>query len=200
MAGESAEVTNEEIAAILEGTAQLLELQQASLFRVSSYRKAADHLRALEEPIAERYRRSGEAALRQLEGVGPKLAASLREILEGGPLDLRGALEGELSPQALFCQVPGIGPVLAGRIHDELGLTSLEELEQAALSGSLTRIEGIGTRRLKEIQNVLAGMLKPSLGRHAPAATEDLPIPAEGPPADRPAPGNRKSGGKSTDS
>lgn len=36
---------NQEIAAILEGTARLLELQQANPFRVRSYRKAAHAVR-----------------------------------------------------------------------------------------------------------------------------------------------------------
>lgn len=160
-------MTNQEIAAILEGTGRLLELQQANPFRVRSYRTAADSVRQLEEPVADVYHRGGEEKLRELEGVGPKLASSLREIVETGRLGLRDRLEGELSPEKLFCRVSGIGEGLAARIHDELGITSLEELEQAAHTSRLSRVEGIGPKRIAGIQDSLAGMLGRSPAKRA---------------------------------
>lgn len=176
-------MSNEEIAAILEGTAKLLELQQANPFRVRSYRKLADHLRQLDEPIGSLFAEHGEAGLRQLEGVGPRLASTLREIIETGRLGLRDRLEGELSPEALFVRVPGIGEELAQRIHDELGIQTLEELEEAAHSGRLGRVEGIGEKRVKGIQDSLAGMLSPSSSREAHRRLAETQAPPE-PPVD----------------
>ena len=41
----------------------------------------------------------------------------------------------EISPESFLSKVPGIGPTLAARIHRELGVDSLEELEIAAHDG-----------------------------------------------------------------
>lgn len=172
---------NEEIAAILEGTARLLELQEANPFRVRSYLAAADTLRQLDQPVANLYRDNGEAGLRQLKGVGQKLAPLLREILETERLDLRDRLESELAPESAFCHVPGIGSELAERIHDECGISTLEDLEQAAHDGRLERIEGIGSKRLQDIRDALAGMLGRSTVRRVPQPFEERRLPPDPP-------------------
>lgn len=160
-------MTNQEIAAILEGTARLLELQHANPFRVRSYRNAADRVRAVSEPVEQLLQREGKSALQRLEGIGDKLASALCEIVETGRLGLRDRLEAELSPETLFRRVPGIGPELADRICDELGIQSLEELEQAAHDGRLSRVEGIGKKRCQGIRDALSGMLSRSAARRA---------------------------------
>jgi len=55
--------------------------------------------------------------------------------------------EGQISPQELFTTVAGIGEALAHRIHVELDIETLEELELAAHDGRLERVSGIGRRR-----------------------------------------------------
>jgi hypothetical protein len=61
------------------------------------------------------------------------------------------------SVEDVLATVPGIGPRLAGRIHDELAIDSLAELETAAHDGRLTRVEGLGRRRIQMIRESLAG-------------------------------------------
>lgn len=114
-------MTNQEIAAVLEGTARLLELQETDPLRVRSYRTAADYLRQLDEPIANIYRQAGETGLRQLKGVTETVAPLLSEILDTGGLGLRDRLERELSPETSVCPAPEIGEELAERVRDELG-------------------------------------------------------------------------------
>ena len=158
---------NEDIARMLERTGELLRLHDANPFRVRSYEQAAGTLRALERPLSAIYRDGGEAALLELDHVGRGLASSLREILESGRFSLLERLESEAGPGALLTQVPGIGTGLAHRIHDELGVNTLEELEQAAHDGRLARVEGIGRKKLHGVQDALAGMLSRSARRRA---------------------------------
>jgi hypothetical protein len=166
---------NQEIAASLEGVARLLELQDANPFRVRSYRRAAEQIRQLEQPLAEIYQRGGQSSLRDLEGVGKKLAGSLAELIETGRLSLLDRLQSEVDPQSLFAQVPGIGKELADRVHDELGISTLEELELAAHDGSLARVEGFGGKRLSGVQDALAGMLSMSNQRRAQRIESSVP-------------------------
>ncbi len=158
-------MNNREIAASLEGVAKLLELQEANPFRIRSDRRAADHIRQLETPVSTLYRNGGEAQLRQIEGVGNRLAGALKELIETGRLRMAERLQSELVPEALFMQIPGIGPELADRIQDELGITTLEELELAAHDGRLARVEGVGRKRLTGIRHALTSLLsRPAAG------------------------------------
>ena len=150
---------NREVARTLDRVAELLEAEEANPFRVRSYRRAADRIRGLRVPLRSIYEREGEPGLRELEAIGIRLAASIREILQTGRLGMLERLEGEVSPAIVFSQLPGIGPKLAARIQDESGLHTLEELEQAAYNGRLAAVEGIGRKKIRGLQDALAGML-----------------------------------------
>jgi hypothetical protein len=56
--------------------------------------------------------------------------------------------------------VPGIGPELADRIHEELGIENLYELEAAAHDGRLERVPGMGERRVSAVREALAGRFR----------------------------------------
>jgi hypothetical protein len=68
-------------------------------------------------------------------------------------------LRGESDPVTLLRTVPGIGRVMAERIHDELGIETLEELEIASYDGRLAAIKGLGGKRLAGVQDSLATRL-----------------------------------------
>jgi hypothetical protein len=120
-----------------------------------------------------------------LPGVGPGLAHAITDLLETGHLALLDRLHGRTSPEALLASVPGIGPVLADRIHHELGIGSLEDLEIAAHDGRLGGIAGVGAKRLEGIRLALAGRLRrprpPAelVERHRPPVEELLDVDRE---------------------
>jgi len=68
-------------------------------------------------------------------------------------------LRGEADPVALFASLPSIGKVLAERLHEELGIDTLEELETAAHDGRLADIAGLGEKRIAGIRDLLAHRL-----------------------------------------
>ena len=124
--------SNDEIADTLDHVADLLELEGESSFRVRSYRNAAQTIRDLDTPVRTLMKQDGEHLLKDLPGIGDKLAGSIKEIATTGRLGLAERLEHETWPGQLFTEVPGIGPELARRIHDQLKISTLEELEVAA--------------------------------------------------------------------
>jgi DNA polymerase (family 10) len=157
--------SNDEIAATLDHVADLLELEGESSFRVRSYRNAAQTIRDLDTPVSTLMQQDGERLLNDLPGIGNKLAGSIKEIVTTGRLGLAERLEHETWPGQLFTEVPGIGPELARRIHDQLGIATLEELEVAAHDGRLEQVEGIGPQRAEGVRIALAGMLSQSSRR-----------------------------------
>lgn len=151
--------TNVEIAARLEDVAALLDAQHANAFRVSAYRHAAEVLRGLPRPVHEIVAHEGLNGLKQLPGIGESLARSIRTLVRTGHLPILDRLRGESDPEAVLQTVPGIGPVIAARLHDQLGIDSLEALELAAYDGRLQQLGKIGEKRLKGIRDVLARRL-----------------------------------------
>ena len=80
-------------------------------------------------------------------------------------------LRGAATPEQLFRSLPGVGPELARRIHDELEVDTLEALEVSAHDGRLEAVPGIGPRRAAGIR----AALESRLGRRV----RGLPVPRE---------------------
>ena len=150
---------NEQIADRLEEAARLLQDQGADPFRVGAYLRAASTVRSIREPLDELFRRRGLEGLKELPRVGESIARAIRELLLHGRLPMLDRLRGEADPVALLASVPGIGRVLADRLHDELGLETLADLEAAAHDGRLATIAGFGAKRLAGVRDSLAQRL-----------------------------------------
>jgi len=158
---------NREIAEVLERVADLLEAQDANPFRVRAYRTAAGTLRGLAEPAAGILAREGPEGLDRLPGIGPSIARLVAEFVHTLRLSLLERLEGQVSPEDLFTTVPGIGDELAARIHGQLGVETLEELELAAHDGRLQTVAGMGERRVRAVREALDAMLRRTTRRRA---------------------------------
>ena len=164
---------NEQIAGRLEEVARLLQDQGADRYRVGAYVRAAASVRSTPEPLDQIFRDHGLDGLQALPRVGESIARAIRELLVHGRLPMLDRLRGQTNPVALLASVPGIGRVLAERLHDDLGLETLADLETAAHDGRLDAIAGFGAKRLAGIRDSLAHRL----GR------VQLPAPARGRPS-----------------
>ena len=175
-------LTNAEIAERLEQVAGLLEAQDANPFRVRAYRAAADRIRGLAMAVGELLAREGLGGLTRLPGIGESLARSIEQLARTGRLALLERLLGETEAAEILTTVPGIGPEMAARIHEQLGIESLEELELAAHDGRLGTVAGMGRKRLRGVVDSLAGRFGRRLSpprRHFPPPPTDPPTVAE---------------------
>ena len=160
-------LANDDIADALERVADLLEAQDANPFRVRAYRRAAGTVRESPASVAERVSREGRASLEELPGIGTTIASQIDELVHSGRLTFLERLEGQVSPEDLFTTVPGVGEELAARIHRELGVDTLEDLELAAHDGRLARLPGFGERRVRAVRDAVAAILGRSTRRRA---------------------------------
>ena len=101
---------NARIAAHLRRYADLLEAQGEDGYRVRAYRRAAEEVDVLTEPLADCLRRKGIDGLVALKGIGRGIAAAISEMLTTGQRRQLDRLEGELTPERLFATIPGVGP------------------------------------------------------------------------------------------
>lgn len=171
-----AHTINLQVAGRLEEAARLLREQGADPFRVRAYRRAATSVRGSRMPVDDIFRVQGLDGLKTLRGVGDGIARAIRDLIVHGRLPMLDRLRGESDPVTLLASVPGIGFRLADRLHEELGLCTLADLEAAAHDGRLETIAGFGDKRLAGIRDSLAHRL----GRlHRAPATAPPPAVAE---------------------
>jgi len=152
--------SNDDVAGLLERVGNLLRAQHADPFRVRAYLRGAGICRALDRPLAAILEEEGRRGLLALEGIGKSLAAAIEEILLTGRLRMLDRLEGEVGPEELFTTLPGIGEELSKRIHENLAIETLEELEVAAHDGRLAKVPGLGPRRVQAIRDEAAAVLR----------------------------------------
>lgn len=147
------------IASKFREVALLLEKQGANRFRIQAYRRAAQILEGLERPVSDIIAQSSIQGLESLPGIGVSLSRSIYTLVLTGRLPMLDRVRGELDSIALLDSIPGIGSTLATRLHDDLHIHTLEQLEMAAHDGRLTDIEGVGPKKLQGIIESLAARL-----------------------------------------
>ena len=153
---------NQQVAEIFAIMADILAIQGESYHRIMAYRRAAENVATLGQPLEEIWR-TGE--LEAIPGIGKTLAAKIDELMRTGRLAAYEKLEAQVPAGVVaMLGIPDVGPKRAALFWKELGITSVEALEQAARAGRLRTLPGLGA---KSEGKVLAGIeaLKRRAGR-----------------------------------
>ncbi len=164
---------NQEIARIFAEMADILEIKGDNPFKIRAYRRAALNMEGLSKGVDDLSREE----LLEIPGIGEELAAKIEEYLRTGSIHAHDKLKSEVPAGLLaLLTIPGLGPKTAKLLLDKLGVTTIEELEQAASEHRLTGIPGIREKTeeniLKGIAAVKRGHERHPLGRMLPAAME----------------------------
>ena len=166
---------NRRVADRLREAAGLLHAQGASPYRGNAYRHAAESIARSPRDVLDIYAAEGVKGLDAIPHVGLGIAAAVAEMLTSGRWAQLDRLRGSLDPATLFRSVPGMGPELARRIHEQLHIDSLEALEAAAHDGRLDGVPGIGERRIAAWRAYLAEALGRGGARPAEHEVRDEP-------------------------
>ena len=152
---------NAEIADALSELGTLYELDGAVRYRVLAYHEAARVIR--QSPLSvEELAREGRAT--ELPGVGKTLQEKIVALVDEGEIPAAAKLKQKF-PASLVevTRIPGVGPKTARRLFDELGVTSLEDLREAAEQERIETVRGLGE---KAQQSILESLEK--LGQEGP--------------------------------
>jgi len=161
--GEASTLTNEEIAHVFEAIADLLEIKGESIYRVISYRRAAESIRAQGRRLEDLQR---EGRLKEIPGVGEAIAAKIDELLTTGKMEFYERLADEVPPGLIdVLKISGVGPKKAARFWKELGVTTVPELEAAARAGKLRELPGLGARSETAILESIERLARRQEGR-----------------------------------
>ena len=144
--------TNQEIADLFENMATLLEIKGGAIFKIHAYQNAASTISHLSFSLEEAVQDGMD--LKSIPGIGDAISQKIHEMCSTGEVGAYERLKEELPNGVLnLMSVPGIGPKTALLIAQELGASTIDELEQAALDGRLATLPGMGE---KTVQNILA--------------------------------------------
>ncbi|MGB2874560.1 MAG: DNA polymerase/3'-5' exonuclease PolX [Gaiellaceae bacterium] len=180
---------NADVAEQLELLADVLEIEGEAAFRVLAYRRAAARVRDTGGPVAQ-LALDGKA--KELPGIGATIQDKIVQIVETGEIEALRKRRKTIPPEVVeFLQIPGLGPKTVRKIWQELGVSTLAELKEAARAHRLRTLPGLGA---KVEENVLksvgrkrkaAGPPRTLLGQALPALLAVVEVLREHPATDR---------------
>lgn len=144
----------DEVAAILEEIGVLLELKGENPFKTRAYHNAARTLESINEPLETLV---AENRLGELKGFGEALQSKVATLVTTGRLPYYEELKNSVPPGLVeMLHLPGVGPKKVKKLHDELGVASVEELEAACKAGKVAGLEGFGEKSQQKILDGIA--------------------------------------------
>ncbi|MFM7804643.1 MAG: helix-hairpin-helix domain-containing protein, partial [Verrucomicrobiota bacterium] len=144
----------DEVAAVLSEIGTLLELKGENPFKTRAYHNAARVLEGLTEPLDRIF---AENRLGELKGFGEALQDKVARLVTTGRLPYHDELKASLPPGLpALLEVQGLGPKKVKRLHDELGIDSMEKLEAACQAGRIAALEGFGEKSQAKILEAIA--------------------------------------------
>lgn len=157
---------------VLNQIGDLLTLRRAAPFRAEAYRRAADAVRALGADDLAPLLRSGGLAC--VPGIGPSTLRVLTELIDTGASSLLEQLRAEV-PEGLaeLLKVPGLHLTELLRLHRELGVDSLESLEDAVRAGRLAALRGYGPKTTARLEQRIAIARAAQAWRRYPQAVRE---------------------------
>jgi DNA polymerase (family 10) len=142
-----------QVAKLLREYAQRTALRGGNPYRAKAYSRAADGLAALAIPLN---RLIEEDRLTEIPGVGEAIADIITKLYRTGSHPSLEKLRKEIPAGVLeMLTVPGLRPEKVLRLHKDLGIASLAELEAAARDNRIQKAKGLGASlQTKILQNL----------------------------------------------
>ena len=168
-------LTNQQIAELLENMGSLLEMKGDTVFKIRAYQRAARTIEHLPVPLAESID-SGED-ITKIPGIGKAISEKIAEFIGTGKVAAFQKLLGELPPGVLDLKnIPGIGPKTAMAIGQELCISTVGGVAEAAADGRLASLPRMGQKAadgiLRHIQAFHAMGSRTPIGQALPVAEE----------------------------
>ena len=122
-------------------------------YRAKAYLRAAERIALLTEPIGDLI---AQNRLREIPGVGEAISHFIRQLHETGSHPSLDKMRAEIPESVLaMLTIPGLRPEKVLKLHKELGINTLEELETACKQDRLKGVKGLGPALQRRI---LAGI------------------------------------------
>jgi len=147
-------MTKEEIANVLERIATLLELKNENPFKIRAYTNAA---RAIETFGGNVPDFQDEEAVAKIPGIGKSIALKIKELAATGSLKYLEELSAQFPAGVLeLFALPGLGAKKIKALYDQLGISSIEQLQKACEEGRVAELAGFGQTTQQKLCDAIA--------------------------------------------
>jgi len=157
-----------DIAAILNEIGMMLEIKGESFFKSKAYYEAAKAIELIEDDIDVLIR---EDRLKELKGFGKALSQKIGELVITGRLEYYEELKKSVPSGLLdMLKIPGLGPNKVRTLYENLGITTIGELEYACNENRLVKLKGFGEKTQQKILEGIKNLKKYERQYHYPYA------------------------------
>ena len=142
-------LTNDEIAERLREIYQLMQLAGENRFRAIAFDRAAQTIESLNEDISNYIEND---SLTDIKGIGNSIAEDIKSYAQTGTIEVLESLRDRIPEDIIkWLNISGLGPKNIAKIHDQLGISELEELKEACKDGRVASLDGLGEKSAQKI-------------------------------------------------
>jgi len=146
------------IADTLDKIATLLELKGENPFKIRAYTNAARSIETFGGNLGDL---KDEETLEKIPGVGKAIAAKIKELVETGSLRFFEDLRSEFPAEILeLFSLPGLGAKKVKALYEQLGVSSITQLQTACEAGRVAELPGFGKTTQEKLAAAIAGRTK----------------------------------------
>jgi len=146
---------NQKLIHLFSQLAEYLEMDDVP-FKPRAYQRVVLILENLEEDLIDVYRSGGREALKKIPGIGEGLAEKIEEFIKTGKMKELEALKKKVPVDlAALSRLEGLGPKTIKVLYKKLGVKNLTDLERAAKTGQIKKLEHFGQ---KSEENILSAI------------------------------------------
>jgi DNA polymerase (family 10) len=153
--------SNEAVGELLQEYADLISITGGDAFKTRAYEKAARAVAGHHADVSTLDLKE----LQQIPNVGKSIAEKILEYLHSGQIEAVEKLRAKIPVGVReLIAIPTLGPKKAIVLYQELGVSSVDELEQAIKAERLNELRGFGPKTAENIQHGI-DLLRRSGGR-----------------------------------
>jgi DNA polymerase (family 10) len=146
---------NSEIVKIIREISYLIQIAEEDLntiYKVRAFEKAADVIENMSTSIEEIYLNDGIQGLKKIPSIGNAISTKIEELIRTNKISYFEELKRKIPIKVSeFSNMIGFGPKTMKVLYEKLGITSIAELEKAALEGKISKIKGFSKSKEEKI-------------------------------------------------
>ncbi len=146
---------NNEIVKIFRQISFLIQMAENDLntvYKVRAYDKAADVIENMSMSIEEIYLNDGIEGLKQVPSIGNAISTKIEELIKTNKISYYEELKKKIPIKVSeLSNMAGFGPKTMKILYEKLGITTIAELEKAALEGKISKLKGFSKGKEEKI-------------------------------------------------
>lgn len=151
-------ISNQDVADKLQEVFQLMQLAGENRFKAIAFDKASATIKGLNDDINDYIK---DKNLTDIKGIGKSIAEDIYAYAETGEMPVLKAFQEKIPPGLLkWLGISGLGPKNILKIHEEFGISEIEELKNLIESGELAKLPGLGGKSAEKIAKSIEWMEK----------------------------------------